>query len=274
MWSRIARVALPAVALLLAGCGGFAAGPTTGGPDGGPTLTPAPVPETPGTFSPGVSDTGVSVGRVIDTHERRLATTNYTSTSRQVVTGSEGRMWTVNHTRRIGNGERRYAGRIEYDVVEFPLGRLPDPYEYWANETAYASRRFVSEDDSFYGFSEGDVDGGVDPSPLLARALSAVPVAATERPRGATLSGEGLRRAGRFPNPPYLENPRDVSLSARVVDGVIVRWRLRYDATVDGRTVRVVRTARIDRVGSTTVERPDWVDAARERIEAQTGDDD
>lgn len=45
-------------------------------------------------------------------------------------------------------------------------------------------------------------------------------------------------------------------------DGTVERATISYEATLDGEAVSVRRTLRYVAVGSATVERPGWVDAA------------
>jgi hypothetical protein len=67
-----------------------------------------------------------------------------------------------------------------------------------------------------------------------------------------------------------MTTPQNVSLTATVTgDGVVTRWRLAYDTTVENRSVRVVRETRITEIGRTTVGRPAWVDTAREWEQAR-----
>lgn len=259
------------LAVALAGCSGLVPGEDDGG--GAATEpTPAPVPTDGESLPPGVSDDGIVVNSLIDAHERRLEAGGYTSVSEQRVTGVNGTMWESNHTRQVASGEQAFVGRVGHRVVEFPLGEFPDTYEYWSNGSVYASRRVLSTS-SFYGWSRIDQREDIEPSPLLDRVLRATSVRVVDRESGVLLRGTELRRPSAFPNPPYLRDPHNVSLTVRVTeDGVVTRWRLAYDATIEDRTVRVRRVARISDIGSTTVRRPDWVDTARERIETVEGE--
>jgi len=245
---------------VLAGCAGFGGGE----PTVEETVSAAPVPTDATEFSPGIARDSVAVGVVVDTHERRLSETNYTFVSRQRVVGSNGTMWVTNRTRKIANDRGAYSGRIDRRVNEFPLGRFAAPIEYWGNESVYASRRILSERTSFYGWSRSDETEEFTSLPLIERTLSATRLSVVERSDGVTLVGSSLRDPAELPSPPYLRNPRNVTLTVRLSEaGAISRWRLAYDATLDNRTVRVRRDARLTGVGSTTVRRPDWVDAAR-----------
>ncbi len=258
-----------AVIITLAGCSGL---PPADGDETGTAPTPAPVPSDGEANPPGILEDDVVVDRLIDAHERRLGAAGYTSISRQRVVGRNGTMWETNNTRRVASGEQVYAGRIAHRVVDFPLGRFPDTYEYWTNGSVYASQR-VLENASFYGWSRVDQRDDIEPSPLLPRVLRSVSIRVVDRESGAVLTATELRRPGTFPDPPYLENPRNVSFTATVTEnGVVTRWRLSYDATIAGQTVRVQRRARLTDIGSTTVRRPDWVDTARERMETLEGE--
>lgn len=228
------------------------------------TVTPAPVPTDEVEFSPGIAKSDVSADVVIETHERQMREVNYTFRSQQRVVGTNGTMWVTNRTRRIADSGGAYAGRIDRQVEEFPLGRFAAPIEYWGNESVYSSRRILTDRTSFYGWSRSDQTDTFTSLPLIGRTLEATRLSVVERPGGVTLVGDSLRNPERLPSPPYLQNPRNVSLTVKVTDnGVISRWRLAYDATLTNQTVRVTRDAKLTDIGSTTVERPDWVDAAR-----------
>ncbi|MFC7139199.1 hypothetical protein ACFQMA_05020 [Halosimplex aquaticum] len=193
-----------------------------------------------------------------------MSEANYTFVSQQRVVGSNGTMWVTNRTRRIANDEGAYAGRIDHRVEEFPLGRFAAPIEYWGNESVYASRRILSDRTRFRGWSRTDQTDNLTSLPLIERTLAATDLSVVDRPDGARLVGRSLREPARLPSPPYLTDPRNVSLTVRVTgEGVITRWRLAYDATLTNQTVRVTREARLTDIGSTTVRRPDWVDTAR-----------
>lgn len=259
------------LAVSLAGCSGLVPGEDVRS-GGGPEPTPAPVPTDGESLPPGVTNDGIVVSSLVDAHERQLEARGYTSISEQQVTGVNGIMWESNHTRQVARGEQAFLGRVGHRVVEFPLGELPDTYEYWSNGSVYASRRVLTTS-SFYGWSRINQQEDIEPSPLLARALRATTVRVIDRESGVLLRGTELRRPATFPNSPYLQDPRNVSLSVRVTEGgVVTRWQLAYDATIENQTVRVRRVARISDIGSTTVRRPDWVDTARERIETIEGE--
>jgi hypothetical protein len=245
--------------LVLAGCAGLGGGE----PSIEETVTSAPVP-TDDSLPPGVAEGSVVPSVVAEAHERRLSETNYTFRSTQRVVGDDETMWVTNRTRLIANDEQAYTGRIDHQVNEFPLGRFSEPIEYWGNDSVYASRRIISDRTEFYGWSRTDRTGNLTSLPLFERTLAAVDLSVARRSDDVTLVGQSLRRPGRLPIPPYLTDPRNVSLTVRITDGgVVTRWRLAYDATLANRTVRVTRDARLTDIGSTTVRRPEWVDTAR-----------
>lgn len=249
--------------VVLAGCAGLAGGDadTTE-----VTVTPAPVPTVAETFPPGVTESEVRVATLTETYAARLRTTNYTYVSRQQVLGDGHVLRRTNRTRRVAAGGGRYAGRFDRQVGDFPVTAIPTTLEYWTNGSVYATRQFVDGDPEFYGWSRaGEPTEDVDGSVVLARVLRAVEVSVVDRDPGVTLVGSELRRPETLPNPPYMTEPRNVSFTAVVTDdGVVTRWRLAYDTTVDGRPVRVVWDTRITDVGRTEVGRPGWVDTARE----------
>lgn len=271
-WDRVTHAVALAALLVLAGCAGL------GGTDPSvdETVTAAPVPTDGTEFPPGISSRGVVVDVVTETHERQLNETNYTFLSQQRVVGANGTMWVTNRTQQIDNERGTYSGRIDHRVREFPLGRFAAPIEFWGNESVYASRRILSERTSFYGWERTDETAEFTSLPLIGRTLAATRLSVVDRPDGVVLLGNSLRDPDRLPTPPYLRDPRNVSLTVRITDsGAITNWRLAYDATLVNETVRVTREARIVDVGSTTIRRPEWVDEARDemlsRQEADTG---
>jgi len=251
-------------AVALAGCAGLVGGDSAD--PFGETVTPAPVPTDDDPLPPGVTESGVSVVGLTETHTARLRATNYTYVSRQRVIEDGTVLRRTNRTRRVATGGRQYAGRYDRTVLGFPVGTIPGTMDYWTNGSVYATQRFVDGEPEFYGWSSGghpseDVDG----SAFLARVLGAVEVSVVDRADGTTLAGSELSDPDALPNPPYMTAPENVSLTATVTDdGVVTRWRLAYDTTVEDRDVRVVRVTRITDIGQTTVDRPSWIDTARE----------
>lgn len=267
---RLAQPTLLGLLVVLAGCGAFGGGGATVAE----SVTPAPVPTDGEVYPAGVSSDGVVPSVLVETHEQRLAETNFTFASQRRIVGPNGTMVVTNRTRRIANEEGSFAGRIDHRVFEFPLGRFSKPIEYWGNASVYASRRILSERTEFYGWQRNTEPPRRQTSlPLLERSLEATRLGVVDRPAGVTIVGSELRWPDRLPNPPYLTDPRNVSLTVRVgEDGVVRRWRLAYDATLVNETVRVTREVRLTDLGETTVRRPTWVDTARAQFESAPED--
>jgi hypothetical protein len=263
--TRLLALSCLVATVALAGCAGLVGSDSTDTAAG--TVTPAPVPTDGEPLPPGVTESGVSVVGLTETHAARLRAANYTYVSRQRVVEDGTVLRRTNRTRRVAAGAGQYAGRYDRTVLGFPVGAVPGTMDYWTNGSVYATQRFVDGEPEFYGWSSGghpteDIDG----SAFLARVLRAVAVSVVDRENGATLVGAELRDPDALPNPPYMTAPHNVSLTATVTDdGVVTRWRLAYDTTVENRSVRVVRITRITDVGRTTVGRPPWIDTARER---------
>lgn len=267
---RLAHHVLFAGLVVLSGCAGIGGG----SPTVTETVTPVPVPTEGETYPPGVRADSVAPGVLVEAHERRLSRTSYTFVSRQRVAGPNGTMWVTNRTRRVANEEGSYAGRIDHRVVEFPLGRFSEPIEYWGNDSVYASRRILSDRTEFYGWQRNtEPPRNLTSFPLLERSLEATRLSVVDRPDGVTLVGSELDWPDRLPNPPYLTDPRNVSVTVLVSDeGVVTRWRLAYDATLVNETVRVTREARLTDIGETAIVRPEWVDTARAEFESDQDD--
>lgn len=261
---RPVRSLLVAGVVLLAGCGAAV------GSDPPPrdTVTAVPVPTTGEDYPPGIDEAGVSPSSVAAAHDRALDGTSFTFVRRHRVVAANGTVWTTDRERRVA-ADGTYAGRSNRTASEPPLQRVPPVrFAYWTNGTATAYYRESSRGPGSYAWSDGtppvvDVTG----SRTVERLFGAVEPSVVERQEGVVLVGSSDRLPAALSPPLGLANPRDVSLTARVAsDGVVTRWRLVYEATVDGRTVRVVRDARVTAVGETTVERPAWIDTAHEWV--------
>jgi hypothetical protein len=250
----------------LVGCSGFV-GPT----DSTEAVTPAPVPSETAAYPPGISAASVSPEGVAAAHARRLQSRNYTLVSRQRVVGPNGTMRTTERRREVAAGGDVYAGRFNRTVREFPHRTLAGRIDYWTNGSVYASRGLVDGTAEYYGWSRDDPDEDVDGSDVIARVFAATdPHVVSREDEAIVVASSRLVRPDRLPSPPYLTAPHNVSLTARVTDeGVVVRWRLAYDATVEDRPVRVVWTSGLTDVGATTVERPAWLPQARAWVDGQ-----
>jgi len=260
---RLAQPLAFVALVVLAGCAGL----TGGDPTHRDTVSPVAVPTTGEDYPPGIGEAGVSPSSLAAAHDRSLTGTSFTFVRRQRVVAN-GTVWTTDRERRVA-ADGTYAGRLNRTATEPPLQRVPPVrFAYWTNGTATAYYRESSRGPGSYAWSEGrppvvDVTG----SRTVERLLGAVEPSVVERAEGVVLVGSSDRVPAALSPPLDLENPRDVSLTAHVdPDGVVTRWRLAYEATADGRTVRVVRDAHVTAVGVTTVQRPAWIDTAHEWV--------
>ncbi|MFW5963388.1 MAG: hypothetical protein ACOCQM_00885 [Natronomonas sp.] len=255
--SRLAIAAL-ALTLLLAGCGQFGAfdSQQTG------TATPVPLEEGAGT---GISDTQVTPDVVAAAHAEALTPTNYTLRIRQRTSGPDGRtLRTTTRYREVGTGGTSHWGFVRYNAT-VPVLQEFGTVDYWRNESHVATRFDSPLRQVRVGIWRPEDTGPiVAPSnaPTLRALLIASDADVAERFSNDTvrLTGSSQYPGATVETPPQLTDVRNVSGDFRVrADGVITEWRFAYDATFGGERVRVVRTGRIESLGSTTVERPEWV---------------
>lgn len=259
MW----RALVVAIALIFAGCTGFAAQGDT------ESVTPAPVPTDATQSPPGVTDDGVVPGALAGAHASSLRRTNYTLSTRQQVRAANGstvRLTTIDRT--VGVGGDAYRGQFRQNATEFRADQLTTSVEYWTNGTVVAVRsegrsgrteiaRWPSE-------GGGPVADLTERGPLE-RLLEAVVLTVVDRTAtgGVVLAGTTFQEADRLVTPLFVEEPRNVSVRLVVRnDGVVTAQRVAYDATFGSRSVRVVRRTRLTAIGETTVTRPAWIDNA------------
>ena len=268
-----------ALAVVLAGCGM----PFTGG-DGGttsPSVTPAPVPTDEPTptavpqLAPGLTGEGVTDPFALaEAHASVLDGTAYAVRTNLTVRYANGSIYTqrssdsqlaANRTRyyvvnevagaRIGggqagtslysNGERVFIARTSAGRTTYRIARDVD-------------REPASPSEMFSGGSGGDERIYSLFTAVETRVLDETTRNGTTRYRivGANVSGEadlGSRYG----------DPGNVTARATIDSrGLVHEYRLRYGGTVSGANVTVVRRVRYTNVGSTTVERPPWYEAA------------
>lgn len=257
------HLSLLAVGLLLtAGCSGFSAT----GSDAEPTVTPAPVPAptdrtAPATETGPVSDTSVSVGKLADDHRDALANRSYTFREEfEAVTTVDGNTTrtTRRETTRVVNAARY---RRDLDQTKtFPNGSV-DSYSqstYGANGRWYERR-----DDGTASYHSGQISFSRD---------KYAAEAAFYIGQYATFSGNTTRQyqwtgatryrsVGGGDSLPTLNAPSEYRVSMLVDQNGLVRWfDVRYTVTVGNRTETVSYQFWYERVGTTDVTRPSWVD--------------
>jgi hypothetical protein len=275
------RAALVVLVLVLAGCNYAPA-------DGTATesVSPAPVPEDV-EFPPGVDESGVvSPSRLADAHVDALGSQSFTLVSNRTVRDADGRVRShLEVTVAVGEN-RSYLADLTTAGPEGPvlLGRPPARGVYWSdgsdharkltrrNETSYdridASRTFAG---SWLFWTNTVAYGGVigrsSAESFYRSTLRDVPaeLAGQRTENGTTVVRLVGDRAGSTDfSQVDAGDVRDVRLEA-VVDerGLVRSFRLSYEAVVDGDLRTVDWEISYERVGNTSVSRPDWFDRAR-----------
>jgi len=252
-----------ALFVLVSGCAGFAAQETT------PTVTPAPVPETPPPepagptdFAPGLDEEGsVDPARLAAAHASVLLEESYT----------------VNQT----VIERRPNGTVMARYVT--TGRFGDDPERFASVLRQADEggdstrvvRWFGDTDAVYRFVERD--NGTEPTRSdaaevrngsdfrstltnrgpITRAFGLVPTTARE---------QVVREDTRFlriatPEPTTVPPLENISVAATVSErGVVHSYRVTYEVDRNGQRIHVTVLLRYTDIGSTTVGRPAWAE--------------
>lgn len=235
-----------------------------------PTRTPVETAtESPEQFAPGLTEAGVTDARALaGAHGDRLRNTSYTVVAVRT-TWNENRSihWTADSHARVG------AGGSPVQFVWNTSGSPPDSstlradVAIWHSDT-HSFTRFVDRNGTAnYSHSapQRDMLGSTPGSGTSIHSLlGAVNTTAVER----IDAGDGtLYRvvSTSQPHSALFDRSRsNYSLSALIdSSGLVHRYRVSYDVHEDGRTRHVTRTWRLSDVGSTTVEKPPWLDEAR-----------
>lgn len=272
------RLGALALVVVLAGCPSFGAGTA-------PTPTPAPdAPSASVPYPPGVGPDGVEhADELADAHADRLASTSYRLVSNRTVVDADGRLRSQIHVRLALAADRTYRVEVRTAGADGPvlLGRPPANATYWSNGSisARALRRGIDTTytrfDSPDGFTGtwrywrstaafGGAGGYAYGSLRSIFSDVRTRLAGSSEANGTVrfhLVGEDAR-AGDF----AMEGDgpvRNVTLAATVtVDGLVRQFDLQYDRLVGGQPVTVRWRLVYEDVGSTTVERPPWLDRA------------
>jgi hypothetical protein len=270
---------LLALVVVLAGCGA-----PFGSSDAGTaerTLTPAvvptdePTPTTVPQLAPGIDGTGVTDPlALVEAHTAVLDERSYVLDRSLTVRYANGTV----HRRQVTDA-RFAASRARYRIVSTYSGV---PFD---NESA-AIATFANGDHVFLarttnGSTIYELSHGFDGKPASPREVFADAFEGSERIYSlfAGVETRVVDRVTRNETTRYrivgaaasdggavasqYGDPRNVTVSATIdTRGLVREYRLRYEGTLDGTTVSVVRRARYTAVGSTTVERPPWYEAA------------
>lgn len=244
--------------VLAAGCNG-ATGPSA---TETPTVTPAPVPAQDRGFSPGVTAGGMNTSAVLAAHERQLRNRSYTlRTALTVQNRSTGAtVWREVTVARVGADSTPVIHTTNLSEPRAFDGLVSAQLYYDGTTT---TRRSVYANGSV-GFDRFDRQTSVNIRNvgLLRRTIFQL-----ENVRVRRGTGDHTVVSGTLPFPRVLPRPPNVratgaaTLSLTITsDGLIDRIVYGYDAGSRDGPARVRFSTRITDLGSTTVERPEWLD--------------
>jgi hypothetical protein len=271
------RRALVALLVVLAGCSALTPGTDR------PTVTSAPVPTDSG-LPPGVEPSSATdASALAAAHGAALGNSSYTLVTNRTVRDANGSLRSALTVRlALSTGPSRdYHARVSVDGPAPPLviGEPPTRAEYWANDEVYLRRRTVDDRTVYSRYDDTDAYVGTWSFWLGTAALDLGPEAdlrstlegfearvaddSPERDR-IHLVGTAARSDGFVDDPAEIEGIENATLHAYVTEsGFVESYHVVYDATLDdGERVRVKRSVRFERVGTTTVDRPSWYDEA------------
>jgi hypothetical protein len=274
------RRALALAALLvLAGCGGSVPGGEE--PTDAATLTPATVPSAaPETLArvPGYGERRLAdPAAAARGHRRALDATSYRIERVREVTGRNGTLNAVALSATVAADREAYRfSRIERStrawVASEPYARI----DIWYRNTSVRNRFLNADRTARYWGTNISRRGGPVTDPTQASVVVDALGAASYEVENTTRTGDhtvyriaGGERTerGLGPVPPLVSTPRNLSLTARIRDdGAVLAYDLRYRATFENRTVTVRERHRVTRVGTATVERPEWLARANESV--------
>ncbi|QLG27818.1 hypothetical protein HUG10_09750 [Halorarum halophilum] len=256
-----------ALVLLLAGCSGLT-GPAderrTVNPnlDTTPTSTATPAPDE--RYPPGVSADGVDAGRLTDAHADALEGESKTVRVQTTIVATNGTTLLSRTTTTRTDGDTLSASVSAVGASPEFLGPFRD-FGYWSDGDQTFVRQEQPNGTVQYRERPGDSmpTFGISPTgrstvePLLYYAE--FQHVGTERRGNATyhvLTAE----PGTFE---LSEDARNVKLTVAVTqEGLVESTFLRYDTVLRGVEVTYVVRFRASDVGSTTIERPGWIDEA------------
>lgn len=264
MTRTLVGVVLFVALLALAGCNGLSGG------SGTPTLTPANA--SGGGEQVGISAAGVEPPVLADTHDTVLSTTNYSLVVRERILLENRTLRNTTFHRRVARGGDRYSINRTHETSGVPSTTLAQRIDVWYDGEV-ALTRLGGTAEARYQRTPTSPPGPLpDPSShwRIEDALAAFEVQVTQRANASGYRVVSTRDvdAASLATPTYVGQARNASMRALVSDRGVVRFlRVSYDATYTGRPdrVRVVRSIRVSRVGTTTVEAPPWTAAVPEK---------
>jgi len=269
-------IVLVVVVVPLAGCG-LAPGQQPPRADG-VTVTPAAVPADEPTpvgvvdVAPGVAPSGaVTPVALAAAHREALRNGSFTRTRTRVISEADATVRRTEWTYWAG----QFRETFRYSKVQTLPGSLPvrsfaDRIDLYSNGTD-AVARFEDDGDVQYQFAPSEefapVVTGISGYERVSALSSAFEfeVRPGPTPGSVRLVATSLRTPSALDPPTLTADVRNATLQFLLTEAGLVRsYRLAYDVTLDDRTLHVVETTRITRVGRTTVERPTWFSLAVE----------
>lgn len=277
----VARVPRPSsvlvvLAVLLAGCSGF-------GGTGTPTepVTPAPVPAATPTatphdlLAPGLSFSGVTDAYTLaDAHAGQLQGTSYTVRTERTIRTPDGRQLGTESGVVCVAASGTFRSRVTAtgtaaDFVPGASGRV----DRWSDGEQLAVAVTANGSTRYGHVPRGSFDPQRSRLSVTRERLfvlfSAVDTRVTDRFawNGTTVyrvESTGVTDPDRLADAEVIREPRNVSFTALVdARGVVRAYTLRYRATAaSGEPVVVALSVTTERIGATTVERPDWYERA------------
>lgn len=269
---------------LLAVVAGCSALPVGGGPSTPTTgdVTPAPVPED-GRFPPGVTAEGVDDPTALATaHVATIDDNSYTLSMERVARHPNGTLHSRLRLRVQLGADRGYLADAATAGPFAPvfLGEPPARGVYWSNTTTYVRKLTRGNTTTYNEFRTRESGAGTssywvttvafggapgEPETFYRDAFAATSTRTVER-RSVNgtptyrIVGSGVRN-GTFDDD--VASVSELRLDANVTQQGLVRTlSLRYAGEVNGDPVTVRWTVRYRQVGTTAVERPDWVERA------------
>lgn len=284
------RRALLAVALLvaapLAGCNtvpGSDPGSESGAGSDAPTVTPAPVPtddperdlgpasgRAGATVAPGIGEDGVvSAADLAAAHREALLATSFTRTVTEIIRGPNRTVRRTDRTIRAEFDPLTYYYVRNQTVAEgYPVRAFAPRFELWSNDSRAVSR-VVRNGDVRYRINRASAFGeaitGITGDEALMALFGAFEFRVEPVDGGYRLRSTAFGDSRSLPTPTLTENASNATMTARISErGVVRSYRVAYDVRRGDRRLRVVERAEVRALGETTVERPEWFEAAVE----------
>lgn len=252
--ARPATVVCVLVLAVLAGCGGIV------GEDTPEPVTPAPVPTTEAPVVDGVTQDAVNASQITANHERALENTSYTMRERIRARGTDGdTQFFLNTT--VWKGDDGRFHLVRFEPTQTVSGRINETRIWWDGNRSFFEYAYgTGPDTGFMIRQRAAVD--VEQDDTIGRVLAGMRVTRVSRlpDGGAEIAGPITTRSA-VPTAGAIDDPRNASLRAQITpEGVVRGLAIGYDGTYQGNRTTVRYRLGFENVGTTTVDRPAWVD--------------